>query len=233
MDIARLLGDPEAFHARYQPIVALSTRRPVGYEALLHTADAAASPGALFAAAAAAGRIADIDRIAREVALRDATGWLGEALLFVKLAAAPGDLPADWLTSMRAVAEAAGVPLRQVVLEVVQPRLGEPLERTARTVIRCRGAGCHVALVGAADPTVVRSLVRALLPDYVTLDRAIVARLPAGDAADVAEQVVTEAAAASAGVIAFGVESEEQAAAVERVGVPWAQGWLFGRPRKP
>lgn len=229
MDIARLLGDPGAFSARYQPVVDVATREPVGYEALLQPADATVPPGAVFAAAAAAGRLADLDRVAREVAIRDAGGWLGGALLFVKLSVAPGDLPADWLTSTRAMAQAAGVPLRQVVLEVVQPRAGETLERTARVVTRCRGAGCAVALVGAGDARVVRSLVSALLPDYVTLDRALVARLP-GAAAD-AEEVVR--AAAGAELIAFGVENEAQHAAVARLGVPWAQGWLYGRPRRP
>jgi len=226
MDIAGLLGDPGAFHARFQPIVSVATRRPVAYEALLHTEDRAVTPRSVFAAAAAAGRLADLDRVAREVAIRDAGGWLGDALLFVKLAAAPGDLPPDWLDSMRAVAGAAGVPLRQVVLEVVQPAPGEPLARTARIVTRCRGAGCCVALVGADDPRVVRNLAAALLPDYVTLDRTIVARLPSPDAEAVLE------AAGEARVIAFGVEDEAQHAAVERLGVPWAQGWLYGRPER-
>lgn len=227
MDLTRLLGDPGAFQARYQPIVSVATRRPVAYEALLHVRDPGVAPGALFEAAAPAGRLADLDRMAREVAIRDAAGWLGASLLFVKLAAAPGDLPADWLDSMRAVADEAAVALRQVVLEVVQPAPGEPLARTARIVTRCRGAGCCVALVGADDPRVVRNLAAALLPDYVTLDRSIVARLPSPDAGAVLE------AAGEARVIAFGVEDEAQHSAVERLGVPWAQGWLYGRPRSP
>ena len=232
MDLTRLLGDPGTFHARYQPIVALATGREVAYEALLHPADESVPPAALFAAAAGAGRLAELDRIAREVAVRDAAGWLGAALLFVKLAAAPGDLPPDWLDSMLAVAGAAGVPMRQVVLEVVQPRPGEALERTARIVTRCRGAGCAVALVGAGDPKVVRSLVGALLPDYVTLDRSVVSRLPTTDAVATAAAVVREAELGSARVIAFGVETDVQAAAVERLGVPWAQGWRYGRPER-
>jgi EAL domain-containing protein (putative c-di-GMP-specific phosphodiesterase class I) len=231
VDVTGLLGDATAFHARYQPVVDVLTRTPVGYEALLHAPGVA--PGDLFAAAVAAGRLGDLDRMAREVALRDAAGWLGSALLFIKLAVAPGDLPADWLESTRGVAAAAGVPLRQVVLEVVQPRPGEPLERTARVVIRCRGAGCQVALVGAGDQRVVRSLVGALLPDYVTLDRALVERLPAADAVLTAQELLREASSGGAKVIAFGVETEAQAAAVADLGVPWAQGWLYGRPRRP
>lgn len=227
MDVARLLGDPGAFQARYQPIVAVATREPVGYEALLHPVDRAISPGSVFAAAAAAGRVAELDRLAREVAIRDAGGWLGDALLFVKLAVAPGDLPADWLASMQAMAAEAGVPVRQVVLEVVQPRPGEPLERTARIVTRCRGAGCKVALVGATDPLTVRSLTGALLPDFVTLDRSLVARLPHAAAGEVVAAVGDLAA-----LIAFGVESEAQHAAVAALGVPWAQGWLYGLPQR-
>ena len=41
------------------------------------------------------------------------------------------------------------------------------------------------------------------------------------------------AAADDAGVIAFGVETEAQHEQVARLGVPWAQGWLYGRPQRP
>jgi EAL domain-containing protein (putative c-di-GMP-specific phosphodiesterase class I) len=233
--IAELLGDAGAFHARYQPIVDVLSRAPVGHEALLHATSGGVpvAPGALFAAASDAGRLADLDRVGREVAIRDAAPWLGPALLFVKIAVAAGDLPADWLESTQAVAAAVGVPLRQVVLEVVQPKAGEPLERTARVVVRCRGVGCQVALVGAGDTRVVRSLVGALLPDYVTLDRSLVAELPDPAAVSTAQALLREAAAGGAKVIAFGVETESQAAAVGDLGVPWAQGWLYGRPRRP
>ncbi|HWL37706.1 MAG TPA: EAL domain-containing protein [Frankiaceae bacterium] len=230
MDLAKLLADPAAFGAKYQPIVALASGRPVAYEALLHVEGV--PPGAVFGAAATAGRLADLDRVARDVAVRDAAGWLGGALLFVKLAVAPGDLPPDWLASTRAVAAEAAVPLRQVVLEVVQPGPGETLERTARIVTRCRGAGCQVALVGALDPRTVRNLVSALLPDYVTLDRSVVARLPGAEATETAEDVVRAAEAGAARVIAFGVENDAQAAAVGRLGVEWAQGYLYGRPER-
>lgn len=231
MDLRALLREPDAFAARYQPVVDVVTRAPVGYEALLHAGTYA--PADLFAAARAGGLLAELDRVARTVALRDAAPWLGASMLFVKLAVAPGDLPPDWLESTTSVAREVGVPLRQVVLEVVQPRVDEALDRTARVVIRCRGAGCKVALVGAGDPRIVRDLVRSLLPDYVTLDRRLVARLPAAEAMATARELVREAASGAAGAIAFGVETEAQARAVLELGVPWAQGWLYGRPEAP
>ena len=73
---------------------------------------------------------------------------------------------------------------------------------------------------------------RSLLPDYVTLDRSLVARLPAPDAVATARELLREAAAGSASVIAFGVETEAQAHAVLELGVPWAQGWLYGHPAR-
>lgn len=231
LDVAGLLGDPDAFQARYQPIVEVATGKVVAHEALLHATDPRVSAGALFGAATAAGLLPRLDRLAREVAIRDAAGWLGDRLLFVKVAVPAGDLPADWLDSTRAVAAAAGVPLRKIVLQVVQPPSSQPLERTARMVVRCRGAGCQVALVGATTPLVVRHLVAALLPDYLTLDRSIVSGLPGPDATAAAAEIVAEAGPTH--VIAFGVENDTQAAAVLRLGVPWAQGWWYGRPVPP
>lgn len=66
------------FHAVYQTIVSLPTRRPVGFEALLRgttTDGRTATPGELFPAAEAAGWTHLIDRIGRITALSDAVGY--------------------------------------------------------------------------------------------------------------------------------------------------------------
>ena len=67
--------------------------------------------------------------------------------------------------------------------------------------------------------------------DMVKIDRSFVADLGRGeqDAAIVAS-VVSMASALGLGVIAEGVESEAQAAALRALGCPLAQGYHFGPP---
>ena len=57
--------------AAFQPIVDLRDRSVVGYEALARPTDGS-SPTALFAAARAQGRLAEVDRECRAAALRQA-----------------------------------------------------------------------------------------------------------------------------------------------------------------
>ena len=66
--------DQRMVHALYQPVVALDGRGIVGFEALARGPEGAgwASPANLFACAAAAGRLPELDWVCRAAAVRGA-----------------------------------------------------------------------------------------------------------------------------------------------------------------
>jgi EAL domain-containing protein (putative c-di-GMP-specific phosphodiesterase class I) len=68
--------------------------------------------------------------------------------------------------------------------------------------------------------------------DFLKIDRSFVSPLGTGNTrADcIASAIVTLAHAHELVVTAEGVETEEQAAALRRMGCDRGQGWLFGRP---
>lgn len=225
--LTALLADESALFALYQPVVDLRTGSPVAQVASLSARRAARelSPGELFSMARTPAGITLLDRLGRSVAVRDAAGWLGSQLLFVRLLPQMLVQPGDALEGLADVAREAGVPMRQIVVEVP---LGEKNELThlARVFTRCRGGGAQVAVVGVADAATVRQTVSMLAPDFVKLGRELLS----DEAAGVVAQTVQAAHDTDARVVAFGVEDAVEAQRARASGADWGQGWHFGRP---
>ena len=72
-------------------------------------------------------------------------------------------------------------------------------------------------------------------PDVIKLDRSIVDGVSARPGADApwSARWSTSATAATARVVAEGVETAQDAAALLDLGVDYGQGWHFGRPGRP
>jgi EAL domain-containing protein (putative c-di-GMP-specific phosphodiesterase class I) len=225
--LASLLADEESLCALYQPVINLAGGEVVAQVASLSAKRGARelNPGELFAMARTPAAIALLDRLGRSVALRDAAGWLGSQVLFLRLLPQMLDQPGDVLAGLPDVAREAGVPMRQVVIEVA---LGGKHELThlARVFTRCRGGGCQVAVVGVADALTVRQTVSMLAPDFVKLGRELLA----GEAAELVAATVQAAHDTGARVVAFGVEDAVEAERARVAGADWGQGWHFGRP---
>ncbi len=93
-------------------------------------------------------------------------------------------------------------------------------------------SGSSLAIT-AVDPSYdCLTLVREMRPAFVKLDRGWVRGL-AGDPARIAlvRALVALAAETNSGLIAEGIETEEELEALKDVGVRFGQGYLLGRPR--
>jgi EAL domain-containing protein (putative c-di-GMP-specific phosphodiesterase class I) len=66
--------------------------------------------------------------------------------------------------------------------------------------------------------------------DVVKLDRSLVRGLPSPSGTRVIGNIVRDCHHASSNVVAQGIETQEQVAAVRDLGVRIAQGWALGRP---
>jgi EAL domain-containing protein (putative c-di-GMP-specific phosphodiesterase class I) len=77
------------------------------------------------------------------------------------------------------------------------------------------------------------SLLTAVRPDVVKLDKRLVQELPDDGARTVLRAVTDLAHQLGAVVVAEGVETEQLAEEVTALGADLGQGWLFGRPVRP
>jgi len=223
------------FWSVYQPIVSLADRAKVAYEALLRgLVDGREAPGAdLFFVAESAGWLHHLDRIGREAAVAGAAGWLGEADLFVNFAPHSIFRAQVCLASTERAAHDAGIAPGRLVLEVTETDALADRGHLDAVLEHVRSVGWRVALAEVGAGWSSRTLLGAVRPEVVKLDRGLVRQLPDDGARTMIRAVVDQAHALGAVVVAEGVETERLAQEVTALGADLGQGWLFGRPSRP
>ena len=215
----------------FQPIIDLATDEVVGWEALTRgpAAGPVQTPDALFAAARACRRLAELDWACRCAAFRSAA----EARvrpphrLFVNAepqtlgTACPHHLLPDWVAAHRRL---------RVVVEVTERDLCDAPGDLLRVAATLHELGWEVALddVGANDAGV--ALLPVLRPDVVKLDMRMLAPRPGRLERRVLAAVQAYVAATGAHVVAEGIETPADRRRAVALGAGWGQGWLLGRP---
>ncbi|MCF6506907.1 EAL domain-containing protein [Blastococcus sp. MG754426] len=223
------------FWSVYQPIVALGDRSVVAHEALLRglVDGREVGGGDLFFVAESAGWLHRLDRIGREAAITGAVPWLGADDLFVNFDPTSIYRPQVCLASTERVAHDAGIDPHQLVFEVVESHAIADRGHLVSVLEHHRSLGWRVALddVGAGWSSL--SLLAAVRPDVVKLDKGLVQELPDDGARTVLKAVTDLAHRLGAVVVAEGIETEQLAEEVAALGADLGQGWLFGRPVRP
>ncbi|MEV4416092.1 EAL domain-containing protein [Catellatospora sp. NPDC049609] len=225
-----LIAD-RAVHPVFQPIVALHDGRVVGYEALARgpAGSVFRSPQALFAHAARAGRLAELDWICRAAACRDAliAGLAWQLPLFVNVEPATLRVPPP--PAVMDILRAAANRL-QIVIEITERSIsGDPAILLA-AVAWLRGHGMRVALddVGA-DPASL-AMMPLINPDVIKLDSSVVHTPDRWPVADVINAVWAQVARTGAVILAEGIETPHHLTTAQAMGASLGQGWLFGHP---
>jgi EAL domain-containing protein (putative c-di-GMP-specific phosphodiesterase class I) len=228
--VRRVLADG-GLRTVFQPVVDLHSSQVIGHEALTRgpAGTAVESPDALFEAARACGRLAELDWACRCQAFRVAgqARLQAPARLFVNAepqvlgTACPPHLLRDWVYAHRRL---------RVVVEVTERYLCDAPGDLLRVTATLHELGWEVALddVGANDAGV--ALLPVLRPDIVKLDMALLAPHPGRAARKVLRAVGAYAERTGAAVVAEGIETEEHLSRAIALGATWGQGWLFGRP---
>jgi EAL domain-containing protein (putative c-di-GMP-specific phosphodiesterase class I) len=209
-----------------QPIVDLATGGRVGAEALSRfPAEWGRTPDVVFAEAHSVGMGHALELQALERAAEHLDRVGGYVAMNVS--------PATVLTP--ACGELLGrLPLDRVVLELTEHDEVEDYDVLLATLAPFRAAGLRLAIddVGAGFSSLRHIVVTS--PDVIKLDRSIAAGV-AGDhvLATLVGSLVTFAHGSGARVVAEGVETADDAAALRALGVDYGQGWHFGRPGPP
>jgi EAL domain-containing protein (putative c-di-GMP-specific phosphodiesterase class I) len=223
------------FWSAYQPIVSLADRSVVAHEALLRGVvdGREVGGGDLFFVAEQAGWLHRLDRIGRESAIAGAVPWLGDDDLFINFNPTSIYRPQVCLASTERVVHETGLDPTQLVFEVVESHAIADRGHLVSILDHYRSLGWKVALddVGAGWSSL--SLLAAVRPEVVKLDKALVQELPDDGARTVVKAVTDLAHQLGAVVVAEGVETERLAEEVTALGADLGQGWLFGRPVRP
>jgi EAL domain-containing protein (putative c-di-GMP-specific phosphodiesterase class I) len=223
--VQAVLDDPGAMSVMFQPIVDLATDRVVAVEALARfQAGPRQAPDVWFAEAHEAGLGVELEMLAVAKALAQQPALPDDVDLTVNVG--PEAIVCPQL------AEALSGPVRErVVLELTEHSAVEDYPQLLASVLALRQAGVRLSVDDAGAGFSSLCHILKLAPDFIKLDRDLVAGVdidPVRRA--LTSSLVSFAADTGAQVVAEGVETGDELEAVRRLGARYAQGYHLGRP---
>ncbi|WP_084285597.1 diguanylate cyclase domain-containing protein [Solirubrobacter soli] len=229
-ELDRILAERD-LTAAFQPIVEIVSGDLVAYEALARGPEGSVlqRPDRLFATAAAAGRVGELDWLCRAVAVRAAfEARLGRtATLFLNCE--PSAIGAPCPEEHRAVWERAEREL-DLMLEITERAVTDRPAELVRVVEEHRAAGRGIALDDLGADVRSLALLPLVAPDVIKLDLSLVQDRPSTDQAAIVSAVAAEHERTGARVLAEGIENEQHLAVARTLGATLGQGWHWGRP---
>jgi len=222
-------------HSLFQPIVSLSERRILGYEALTRGPSNSPlhSPLTLFAVARHAGRLSELEMASRKSACRRFRDQKLEGKLFLNVSPESLLEPTHQPGRTLQLLQAFGIPPSEVVIELTEQSPTEDFALLDTALHHYRAMGFSIALddLGAGYSSL--RLWSELRPDYVKIDRHFINGIHQ-DAVkrEFVGSILQMAKASRAQVIAEGIELPEELAVLAEMGVDLVQGYLLGRPQE-
>ena len=210
----------------HQPVVDLERAEVVGYEALARFGTGGLrTPRPFFAAADRAGRGAELEAHLLALALAARADVPAGCFLSVNLSPARVASPV-----IASVLRAAG-DLTGLVIELTEHVPIDNLTSLRRRVDVLRDRGALLALDDTGAGWSGLRQLAALRPDIVKLDRSLVTDIDHDEVKQGLVELVGQfVSRLGSRLLVEGVERTGELDAVQRLGVPLAQGWLLGRP---
>jgi diguanylate cyclase (GGDEF)-like protein len=235
-ELRRALGGDE-LRVHYQPIVDLRTREPVALEALVrweHPQRGLVAPGEFIPVAEETGMIAALGRWVLETAARQATVWQHRFDLPLELcvnASAPEVADPQYAQQVAALVERIGLRPGTLVLEITETMLLDDVPAPVSAVQSLVDVGLRVVLDDFGTGYSSLSYLSRFPVEAIKIDRSFVQALEQspGDTALI-DAIVRMARALHLGVVAEGVEQQQQCTTLRQLDCPRAQGYLFSRP---
>ncbi|NEX61618.1 GGDEF/EAL domain-containing response regulator [Noviherbaspirillum galbum] len=230
------LEDRELFVV-YQPQIDLTTRRPVGAEALLRwrTKDGSFIPPDRFIPIAEySGLIIEIgEQVMRDACLElvqlNALGFR-DFTISINVSQVQFRHP-RFLDTLHKVLAETGAPAGRVELEITESIAMEDPDALIRLLEQIKQTGVSIAIDDFGTGFSSLSYLQRLHADRLKIDRAFVTEITHSQrGSSIAEMVIQLGRNLGMSVIAEGVEDERQASILSALGCPLAQGYLFARP---
>ncbi|MDP3848793.1 MAG: bifunctional diguanylate cyclase/phosphodiesterase [Pseudomonas sp.] len=221
-------------HTLFQPIISLSERRILGYEALTRGPSNSPlhSPVPLFAVARQNARLSELEVVSRQSACRRFSELQLPGMLFLNISPETLLEPEHQPGRTLQLLQTYGIAPSQVVIELTEQAPIEDFSLLHTALHHYRSMGFSIALddLGAGYSSL--RLWSELRPDYVKIDRHFIDGIHLDPVKrEFVGSILKMASASRAQVIAEGIELPEELAVLADMGVDLLQGYLFSRPQ--
>lgn len=227
------------FRLVYQPVVDLTRGgRVVGAEALLrwhHPRNGMIPPDLFIPLAEESGQILDIGgwvlrTACHDIASRLHRGWPSDFDLHVNVSVRQL-IQSGFVETVEAALIASGLPADNLTLEITETSLATDGLIASEALTLLRDMGVRVAIDDFGTGYSSLSYLTSLPFDGLKIDRSFVNGMTGnGQSRTIVNSIVGIARSFDVHLVAEGVETLEQAAALRDLGCERAQGYLFGRP---
>lgn len=236
-DLLRILGERQ-LTTRFQPIVELVAGRVHGFEALSSPPHGSsfASPELLFDFAEETGRIVELDRLCRTLALTRAAelrarGLLAEGGKVFLNCSAPVFADPRLLADLLGATTVVGLAPRDVVLEVTERVAITEWRAFRKALDELRHIGFEIAIDDMGSGYSSLQAVAEIEPDYLKFDLSLVLEIHRSRIKrDLLGGLVHLAQRIGARTVAEGIEGPEELEVVRGLGISYGQGYFFARP---
>jgi len=220
-------------HSVYEPIVDAHALTVFGYEALVRgpAGTRLASPLELFDVAAEEGLLFELDCLCRSAALAGAVGFPQGAKLFLNIRPSSFHDPSFQPDALIRTLERCQLGPQDVVFEISEQESIDNYEifREARDGYGKLGFQFALDDTGAGYASL--EAVAELAPEFIKVDRAFVR----GIDEDPVRQTILRAlqvlaSELGARIVGEGLDTLEELRMLGSLGIPFGQGWLFGKP---
>ncbi len=217
----------------YEPIVEVTTRTVFGYEALARGPEGSElhSPMALFASATEQDLLFQLDCLCRRSGLAGARDLPGGAKLFLNVRPTAIHDPGFRAEALCRTLEQCRLRPTDVVFEISeQESIGNfDIFREVRDYYRKLGFQIALDDTGAGYASL--EAVVELSPDFIKVDRAFVSGIDKDPARqELLSAMRSLAERIGARIVGEGLDTLEELEMLKELGIPFGQGWLFGKP---
>jgi len=225
----------DEFYLRYQPLVELETGRWIGAEALVRwhrPTGEEMRPDLFIPYLEEAGLIPLLtDKVFEMVAADVGSDLKGREDFYISINVASADLRGDRLMDrIETLISTTGCGARCFAVEATERGLIDA-EDGGQALKAARDRGICVALDDFGTGYSSLAYLQKFTLDYIKIDKSFVDSIATGAAtSSVVGHIINMAQDLKLGIIAEGVETEEQARFLIERGVAYGQGWLFARP---
>jgi EAL domain-containing protein (putative c-di-GMP-specific phosphodiesterase class I) len=225
--------EADSIYTVYQPIVEIRSGRILGYEALTRARQGGHEPEELFFRAYQRGATIDLDLECLRSAVRVLPEFPHQELLFVNIEPVTLSSPVLHQKPMKRILRKCASYQNRVVFELTEGMKPRDFEHIKKGVASLKKQGYRFAIddVSAVGPKLFQLL--TLWPDFVKIDMSLIRGLGLSRIRQtLVRRIVHLAGRKGCYPIAEGVEKKKDLESVKKLGIPYAQGFYFSRPRR-